>query len=60
MNDEAKCHGQYCAVREHCDRYPRPAGDRQTWLVIPQPAQNAQNAQCGLFVPVVEEVRGDA
>lgn len=57
MNDEAKCRGEHCTVREQCDRYQRPAGDRQTWLLIPAPAQNAS---CGLFVPVREEVQGDA
>lgn len=55
MNDEAKCHGQHCAVREQCDRYKRPAGDRQTWLTIPA---NAQNAQCILKVPVREDQKG--
>lgn len=35
MNDKDKCHGQdenggsICSGREYCDRYVRPAGDRQ-------------------------------
>lgn len=28
----AKCAGNSCPIRETCDRFVRPAVDRQTWL----------------------------
>lgn len=31
--DTAKCAGNGCPIRESCDRFMRPAVDRQTWLV---------------------------
>lgn len=30
--DTAKCAGNGCPIRESCDRFVRPAVDRQTWL----------------------------
>lgn len=30
--DIAKCAGNGCPIRETCDRFVRPAVDRQTWL----------------------------
>jgi hypothetical protein len=32
MKREAKCAGNGCPIRETCDRFVRPAVDRQTWL----------------------------
>jgi hypothetical protein len=31
-SDIAKCAGNGCPIRESCDRFVRPAVDRQTWL----------------------------
>lgn len=31
MNDNAKCAGNGCPVRETCDRFVRPAVDGQAW-----------------------------
>lgn len=30
--DTAKCAGNGCPIRESCDRFVRPAVDRQTWM----------------------------
>lgn len=32
MNDNAKCAGVGCSLRDGCGRFVRPAGDRQRWL----------------------------
>lgn len=32
MSDFSKCAGNGCNIRESCDRFVRPAVDRQTWL----------------------------
>lgn len=31
--DTAKCAGNCCPIRETCDRFVRPAVDRQTWFI---------------------------
>ena len=52
MNDVAKCRGDApCPMRDQCGRYLRPEGDRQTWLLVPE---CAQNQSCILFEPVEE------
>lgn len=33
MRDVAKCAGHKCTLRDGCDRFVRPAVDRQEWLV---------------------------
>lgn len=30
--DLAKCAGHKCTLRDGCDRFVRPAADRQTWV----------------------------
>lgn len=32
MNDNAKCNGVGCSIREHCLRFTRPAVDEQQWV----------------------------
>ena len=32
MRDIAKCMGHGCHLRDGCDRFVRPAVDRQTWV----------------------------
>lgn len=32
MRDFAKCAGNGCTLRDGCDRFVRPAVDRQEWL----------------------------
>lgn len=32
MRDNAKCAGNGCDLRDGCDRFVRPAVDRQEWL----------------------------
>lgn len=32
MRDNAKCAGAGCSIREGCDRFVRPAVDRQEWV----------------------------
>lgn len=33
MNDNAKCAGVGCPIREHCLRFTRPAVDGQDWVL---------------------------
>lgn len=32
MRDNAKCAGNGCELRDGCDRFVRPAVDRQEWI----------------------------
>ena len=32
MRDNAKCAGNGCTLRDGCDRFVRPAIDRQEWI----------------------------
>lgn len=47
-NDLAKCPGTGCAFREGCDRFMRPAGDRQVWCDF----HKTQDDDCVYFIPV--------
>jgi len=49
-NDKGKCTAEHCLARELCDRYMRPAGDRQVWIAIPL-EEHVRGVDCSEFVP---------
>lgn len=65
MNDNAKCAGVGCSIRESCLRFTRPAVDNQQW-VLPmgsyynQPDGTTTIAKCEDHQPLPVEPHGGA
>lgn len=60
IRDNAKCMGNGCNIREACDRFVRPAVDRQewiepTWQSVWNFAGLAEFMRCVDMVPIVAE-----
>lgn len=53
MNDNAKCHGHGCALRDGCLRFTRPAVDGQQWVHPQFTVQEVWKADRGLLAGAV-------